>query len=116
MAIQTEIYYAGLDTLFLDPMNPRLGRINTGRHVPQDKILELMRDWTLEELAVSFLESGYWPQEALICVREELYGRDDSLVVERRAAKLLPQNCEIQRLSSVDYINIVVDRSQSARR
>jgi hypothetical protein len=49
-----------------------------------------MRDWTLDELAVSFLESGFWPQEALIVVREKLYGKDALVVVEgnRRLAAL----------------------------
>ena len=43
--------------------------------------MELMRTWSLEELAVSFLENGFWPQEAVIVVKEELYGRPDTLVV-----------------------------------
>ena len=38
----------------------------------QDDLLALMGDWSIDELAVSFLESGFWPQEALIAVREPL--------------------------------------------
>jgi hypothetical protein len=50
-----------------------------------------MRDWTLDELAVSFMESGFWPHEALLIVREELYGGMRNVVVEgnRRLAALL---------------------------
>ncbi|TIV73121.1 MAG: hypothetical protein E5V89_01825 [Mesorhizobium sp.] len=49
-----------------------------------------MRDWTLDELAVSFVESGFWPHEALIVVREKLYGKDALVVIEgnRRLAAL----------------------------
>jgi hypothetical protein len=44
----------------------------------------------LEELAVSFLESGYWPQEALIVVREPIKKKQELVVVEgnRRLAAL----------------------------
>lgn len=74
----------------LDPMNPRLGRANTGAAIKQSKILSLMKGWTLDELAVSFIESGFWPQEALIIVREEIYGKEQLVVVEgnRRLAAL----------------------------
>lgn len=90
MAINTEIEYAGLQDLCLDPLNVRLGRSNTSPNLPQEKILDLMKDWTLDELAVSFLESGFWPQEALLVVRENLYGRPSLVVVEgnRRLAAL----------------------------
>lgn len=90
MAVSTEIRYTSVDRLMLDPLNPRLGRGNTGSAVKQATILALMRDWTLDELAVSFLESGFWPQEALIVVREKLYGQDVLVVIEgnRRLAAL----------------------------
>lgn len=90
MAVKKEISYTSVDQLMLDPLNPRLGRGNTGPAVKQSTILSLMRDWTLDELAVSFLESGFWPQEALIVVREKLYGKDALVVVEgnRRLAAL----------------------------
>lgn len=90
MAISNEIRYAKLDDLFLDPMNPRLGRTKASPTLQQEKILDLMRDWTLEELAVSFLESGYWPQEALLVVKEPLYGQTRCVVIEgnRRLAAL----------------------------
>jgi len=87
----TEIDYAPLEALWLDPKNPRLGRRNTERNLPQDHILELMRDWTLDELAVSFLESGFWVWEALLVVEEPLYDDEQHLVVvegNRRLAAL----------------------------
>lgn len=53
MAIHREIKFAGIDDLMLDPTNLRLGCHNVGRNVPQGRVLELMQDWALEELAVS---------------------------------------------------------------
>jgi hypothetical protein len=91
MAISTELKFAKLDDLNLDPMNPRLGRNNTGHDVSQERILELMRDWTLDELIVSFLESGgFWTHEAVLVVKEKLYGAERLVVVEgnRRIAAL----------------------------
>ena len=91
MAIGTQIQYAKLDELYLDPMNPRLGRNNTGRNVSQETVLDLMKDWTLDELAVSFLESGgYWTHEAMLVAKERLYGKTRLVVIEgnRRLAAL----------------------------
>src|SRR5438445_13799209 len=70
MAIDTQIRYAALGDLYLDAKNPRLGRQNTSKDLTQEQVLDLMKDWALDELATSFLESGYWPQEALITLRE----------------------------------------------
>lgn len=92
MAISTELQYAKLDELYLDPMNPRLGRMNTGPDVLQDKILELMKDFTLDELAISFLEGGgFWTHEALLATEEKLYGEPHLVVIEgnRRLAALV---------------------------
>jgi len=89
--MNTEIQYGSIvDDLNLDPLNPRLGRENTGNNVSQEKVLSMMQDWTLEELAVSFVENGFWPQEALIIVKEKLYGSIINVVVEgnRRLAAL----------------------------
>jgi hypothetical protein len=89
--MNTEIQYGSiLDDLNLDPLNPRLGRENTGNNVSQEKVLELMQGWTLEELAVSFIENGFWPQEALIVIKDKLYGSVVNVVVEgnRRLAAL----------------------------
>jgi hypothetical protein len=91
MAISTELKYATLGELYLDPLNPRLGRNNTGKDVSQAEVLELMKNWTLEELAVSFLESGvFWTQEALLVTKEKLYGNECLVVIEgnRRLAAL----------------------------
>lgn len=91
MPLAHTIEFAELDDLYLDPTNPRLGRANSGPDVTQERVLDLMRGWSLEELAVSFLESGFWPQEAVIVVKEPLYGEPDKLVVvegNRRIAAL----------------------------
>ena len=68
MAISTTIEYASIDELMLDPMNPRLGRRNATNSLSQSEIIDIIRTWHPEELAVSFLESGFWPQEALVTV------------------------------------------------
>jgi len=91
MAIGTDLKYAKLEELYLDPMNVRLGRNNTGRDVTQDQVLELMKDWTLDELAVSFLDSGgFWTHEPLLVTEEVLYGKKHLIVIEgnRRIAAL----------------------------
>ena len=90
MAVNNQIQYAAVDDLMLDPLNPRLGRGNSGPDVKQSVVMDLMKDWTLDELAVSFIESGFWPQEALLVVKERLYGKAVLVVVEgnRRLAAL----------------------------
>jgi hypothetical protein len=112
MAVNTEIKYATVDELLLDPMNPRLGRGNTGPKTGQPKILELMQDWALEELAVSFIESGFWPQEALLVVKENLYGKPALVVVEgnRRLAALKNlQNAVEKQTKNKRWLELVRD-------
>ena len=81
---------AELNELYLDRKNPRLGRRHVEKGLSQDEVLAIMKDWSLEELFVSFLETGYWPQEPLICVRETIKKRSVLIVVEgnRRLAAL----------------------------
>jgi len=91
MAIHRDLKFATVDELCLDPTNPRLGQNNTGRDVTQERVLELMMDWTLDELALSYLENGgFWTHEALLVAEEELYGEPRLVVVEgnRRLAAL----------------------------
>jgi ParB-like chromosome segregation protein Spo0J len=90
MAVQNKIEYSELKDLNLDASNPRLGRENTAKQWSQGEVLEAMKDWTLDELALSFLESGFWPQEALLAVEELLNGQKSLVVVEgtRRLAAL----------------------------
>ncbi|MFQ5420721.1 MAG: hypothetical protein ACE5EY_10225, partial [Anaerolineae bacterium] len=93
MSVSTTLNFATLEDLYLDPQNPRLGRHNINNNLSQEELLEVMRTWTLEELALSYLESGgFWTHEALIVVREPLYDSDDLklVVVEgnRRLAAL----------------------------
>jgi hypothetical protein len=92
MAIGTEIQYARLSELYLDPKNPRLGRELIEQELTQKQVLAAMNDWTLEELAVSFLESGtFWVQEALLVTHEEHGDRQRLVVIEgnRRLAALI---------------------------
>ena len=92
MEISTELQYATLDDLYLDPKNPRLGRHYANPNSTQEDVLDVISDWTLDELAVSYLESGgFWTYEALLVVEEELYGEQRLVVVEgnRRLAALM---------------------------
>lgn len=84
------IEFAPLNDIKLDPLNPRLGRSVDGANLSQDEIYDRMKDWSLEELATSFLESGFWVHEAVLCVKEELNGEQALVVVEgnRRIAAL----------------------------
>lgn len=90
VSVPAKLEYASLAELHLDPRNPRLGRERVAKGLSQSDVLDLMKDWTLEELATSFCESGYWPQEALIAVREKLGSKLELVVVEgnRRLAAL----------------------------
>jgi len=84
------LQFIEIDSLYLDPKNPRLGRRHVSEEFSQEVILDLMTEFKLDELAVSFLENGFWPQEAIIVVREEVYGAEQLIVVEgnRRLAAL----------------------------
>ena len=90
MAISKELKYAKLDELYLDAKNPRLGRHDSEGDLSQEDILGLMHSWVLDELAVSYLDSGFWTHEALLVVEEILYGQPHLVVVEgnRRLAAL----------------------------
>lgn len=86
-----KIEHANLSEFYLDPMNPRLGRSAHRAHLSPDEVYNRMRDWSLEELATSFLESGFWPHEAVLCATEEIDGEDRLVVIEgnRRIAALI---------------------------
>ena len=90
MQNRREIERAPLDEFYLDAKNPRLGRRQANADLSQEEILKLMRNWVLDELAASYLESGFWTHEALLVVNEELDGKP-WLVVEgnRRLAALI---------------------------
>ena len=92
MAISKDIQYTTIDDLLIDPFNPRLGKSITSQKLNQEKLLELMKDFTLEELAQSFIENkGFWVQEAVIVVNEKLYSKSPVKVVvegNRRIAAL----------------------------
>ena len=91
MKINPTLDYATLDKLYLDPKNPRLGRHHVNADSTQEVVLEMMEDWVLDELAISYIESGgFWMYEALLVIKEELYGEQQLVVVEgnRRLAAL----------------------------
>lgn len=85
-----QIEFSPISDIYLDPLNPRLGRAAHSQQLSQDQVFDRMKDWSLEELATSFLESGFWPHEAVLCVTEELDGVDRLVVIEgnRRIAAL----------------------------
>ena len=106
MAISKDLKFVNLNDLYLDPTNPRLGRNNTGRKVEQSRVLDLMKDWTLEELAVSFLEAGaFWTHEALLVVKEKLYGESRLVVVEGN-----------RRLAALKYLKDEIDGNSKSRK
>ena len=71
MAVHTTIETAAIDELLMDPKNPRLGRQRVQEGLSQNQIMEVMENFTLDEIAISIIQSGYWPQEALIAVEEK---------------------------------------------
>jgi hypothetical protein len=96
MSIASEIKYIKVDELNLDPKNPRLREEE--HNLSQAELLEIMTTWSLEEIAASVVENGFWPHEAVMIVREKLASKDKdkaTVVVEgnRRlaAVKLLRQ-------------------------
>jgi len=90
MAVHTTILNAPIGELLLDPSNPRLGRQNVQKKLSQDKILEVMQGFALEELGISVLQSGFWPQEAVIAFKEKVGKLEKLVVIEgnRRLAAL----------------------------
>ncbi len=105
MPTAPRIQYESVDELQLDPTNPRLGRRVASPKLSQEKVLDIMSDWTLEELAESFLSNGFWPQEALIAVKEDLYGKSSLVVVEGN-----------RRLAALKYLQSAVDGDHASKR
>lgn len=94
MVMNTQLHFASIDDLYLDPQNPRVGRHNLGIDISQEEILVLVADWTLDELAYSYIENGgFWLHEALLVVEEVLYGEPSLVVVEGN-----------RRLSALKYL------------
>lgn len=93
MAVKPDITFKAIDDLNLDPNNPRLGRAEVAKGLSQAQVLDILKTWSLFELAQSMARHGFWPQEALLVVEESLQGAPATIVVEgnRRlaAAKLL---------------------------
>ena len=91
MENSVEIKRAPLDKFYLDTKNPRLGRSQANANLSQEEVLDLMRNWILDELAGSYIENGFWQHEALLVVVEKLHGKERLVVVEgnRRLAALI---------------------------
>src|SRR5579875_2538556 len=91
MAIGKTIHFEDIENLWLDPQNPRIGRAKRKENLDQVRLLQVMAPWTLDELVDSFMSAGgFWTQDALIVVREDLEGAERLIVVEgnRRLAAL----------------------------
>ena len=93
MAVDPKIEFKKVDDLNLDPRNPRLGRFEVAKGLSQQQVLDILKTWSLFELAQSIARHGFWPQEALLVVEEPIDGVSSWVVVEgnRRlaAVKLL---------------------------
>ncbi len=85
-----KIEYVSAESLYLDTQNPRLGREMRKTNPSQEKLLDWLKSWSLDEIAESFLVSGFWPQEPLIVVKEKIGKNYQHVVVEgnRRLATL----------------------------
>lgn len=113
MAIHKRLAYEAVGNLFLDPKNPRLGRHNVEKKLTQEQILKEMERYTLDELVVSFLESGFWPQEALIVVEENLDRKTQKskIVVEgnRRLAALKLLDRALKKEKVADWVTTAME-------
>jgi len=99
MAISKKIEYAKLEQFQLDAQNPRFGRDFRDSNPAQNRILDEMEDWKLDELAVSFLSSGgFWVQEAVLVLPEKKGKSEVFTVIEgnRRIATLLKLRAVIE--------------------
>ena len=109
MGISTNLQDAPLGDLYLDPKNLRLGRHYANINSSQEEILEVMNEWTLDELAISYIENiesgGFWTHEALLVVEEELYGEQRFVVVEGN-----------RRLAALIYLQRAINREKVSRK
>lgn len=111
--MNSDIKYAKLDELALDPENPRLGRNVHQKGLVQPDILKEMSKQTLDEIAISFLESGFWPHEAILCVRGIIEGENKLVVVEgnrRLGALMMLNNAFKGNAFSQRWKNIIDER------
>lgn len=111
--MNSDIEYTDLDELALDPENPRLGRYVHQKELTQPEILKEMSKQTLDEIAISFLESGFWPHEAVLCVRDTIEGEEKLVVVEgnrRLGALIMLKDAFEGNAFSRRWDNIIADR------
>lgn len=116
MSVSTSIEYHKLDDLLLDPHNPRLGRHRMGR-LSQIELLKFIDDWTLDELAVSYIEGGgYWSHEPLFILKDAEVSTSQFVVVEgnrRLGALLLLREAVEGTAKSRKWKDIAVDFERS---
>ncbi len=60
-----------VDRLHLDPLNPRFSEYDKGKD-EEGTIYNLKRHFDLDELALSIAENGYFDEEPLIVIPDEL--------------------------------------------
>lgn len=76
-------------------------------NTPQEQLLEWMAAWKLDELALSYLESGgFWSHEPLIVVAEPLYRQKKALVVVEGN----------RRLAALNYLKNAIDGHPASHR
>jgi hypothetical protein len=119
MAISKSLNHEKIGAILLDPQNPRLGRHNVEKNLSQDQILKIMERYTLDELVVSFLESGFWPQEALLVVEERLPRKTQKskIVVEgnHRLAALKLIDMAIRGETVPSWVSELVEEADKSR-
>lgn len=76
-----------IDSIELDPLNPRLPEELTGAKQPA-LLQYLFENGVLEELAQSFIDNGYFSHEPIVVVRSDKPGRFVALEGNRRLATL----------------------------
>lgn len=117
MAVHRTIETTSIDKLNLDSKNPRLGRQAVKKNLTQDAVLKIMRRFTLDEIGISILKSGFWPQEALIAIKEK-DGKSEKLTVvegNRRLAalKLLQQAQDDDALKNGKRSTMAIQKKSS---
>ena len=82
-ALAHTIEFASLEELYLDPLNPRLGRAKSGASVTQSQVLEQMRGWSLLGIEVS--DAGMENRFSVLFLSLREAGVQDFLGVNIRA-------------------------------
>ena len=110
------VEWLGTDVLLFDAQNPRLSEEEgpTAVDGSQEEILvELWRDFAVDEVALSIAENGYFPHEPLFVARE-----DEGLVViegnRRLAAVKLLRDASLRRMVGATDLPRITQRERAA--